>query len=434
MTHPIVMRLVQHRGLVAGSAMIAVLLLLPLVASTAPSRRGPVLGFDWPRVWSGDEPHYLLMLNSLLSDGDLDLRNNYAVVWTGSPQAGRSFAGRPLDHHTKWYAGNRLVQWGQGAAASGPPQHEYSWHPPGLPLLLATFLWPLRSTPWVEPAAIACTALTTIIALAFFCLLIRVYIATPRQWVLAAAVAFLGTPLWPYARTLYCEPYLAACAVGAFALALRRSAFLLAGMLVALGMTMKPPFILMALPLVGCAYRGGGLRLCLRLILPLGIAVVWILSLNYWIHGSFFRSPIQWAPGSFSTGAAGLLLSRTHGLLPMAPAVLPVAAAWPTFLRRYPLDASALLSASAMYFALMAKWIAWDGGACYGPRMIVPVLPLFFAAAAVMPACRWWSFRPARGAAIGACLLSLAFNAVAAFSHGQAWGKHPVDVVVMWLP
>lgn len=419
---------------VLGFVAIAALLVFPLVVSTTPGAHGPQLAFDWPRVWSGDEPHYLLMLNSLVIDGDLDLRNNYAAVWTGSTQAGRSFAGRPLDHHTKWYEGKRLVQWGQGAASTSPPAHEYSWHPPGLPLLLAAVLWPLRGTEWIEPAAVACAALVTVSALGFFYLLIRPYVASETDLPAAAAVAFLGTPLWHYARTLYCEPYLAAFAIGAYALALRRSAYFLASILLALGMTMKPPFVLLALPLIACAYRDAGLSAIMRLVVPITLALAWLLALNYWMHGSFTRSPIQWAPGDFSKGAAGLLLSRMHGLLFMAPAALPVIAAWPTFLRRYPMDALALLCASLLYFALMAKWIAWHGGACFGPRMIVPILPLLFVPAAVMPACRWWSYKPLRGAAIGACLLSIGFNAVAAFSHGQVWNKHPLDVVGMWLP
>jgi hypothetical protein len=117
----------------------------------------------------------------------------------------------------------------------------------------------------------------------------------------------------------------------------------------------------------------------------------------------------------------------------MAPAVLPVMAAWPTFLRRHPREALALLAASGLYFGLMANWVAWHGGACYGPRMIVPILPLLFAGAAVMHTCGWWSFKPLKGAAIGACLLSVLFNGVAAFSHGQVWMRHPVDVIAGWL-
>ncbi|HWB14524.1 MAG TPA: hypothetical protein VG826_35195 [Pirellulales bacterium] len=433
MNHPETAAIARSRRVPYGLLVIGVLLVLPLGVSSGQHSHGAVLTLTWPRVWSGDEPHYLLMLNSLISDGDLDLRNNYAALWQGSQQAGLLFAGTPLDHHTKWYEGNRLVTWGGGASSTHPPSHEYSWHPPGLPLLLAPLLRPLHDTRWVEPAAVACTALTTLAGLGFFCLLVRGYLPDEMPVWPAAAVAFLGTPLWHYTRTLYCEPYLATFAVGAYALAFRRSAHLSAGLLLALGMTMKPPFVLMAVPLAAALVGKDGLWAMVRLGLPICLALVWIFGLNYWMHGSAFRSPIQWAPGDISAGAVGLLSSRIHGLLPMAPALLPVIAAWPTFLRRHPREALALLAASALYFGLMANWIAWHGGACYGPRMIVPILPLLFAGAAVMPICGWWSFRPLRGAAIGACLLSILFNGVAAFSHGQVWMCHPVDVMVRWL-
>jgi hypothetical protein len=416
-----------------GVAIIALLLVLPLAVSTVPSGGGSTLVIDWPRVCSGDEPHYLLMVNSLICDGDLDLRNNYTGLSSASLQAGRSFAGRPLDHHTKWFEGSRLVTWGQGAASSEPPAHEYSWHPPGLPLLLAPLVWPLRGTPWVEPAALLSTAVVTIVGLAFFCILIRGYLAAGEAVWTAAAVAFLGTPLWPYARTLYTEPYLATCAIGAYALALRRSNYVLAGILLAIGMTMKPPFVLLALPLAGVILPRGGMIAACRFFVPMAIAVFWILGLNRWMHGSSWRSSIQWAPGDLGTGVAGLLCSRTHGLLPLVPAVLPVIAAWPTFLRRSPSEATALLTGCVLYFVLMANWVAWHGGACFGPRMIVPILPLLFTAAAVMPDCRWWAFKPLRGAAIGVCVLSIVFNGVAAFSHGQAWNNHPVDVLAKWF-
>ena len=52
-----------------------------------------------PYVHSGDEPHYLVYLNSLQLDGDLNLANNYASVHEGSNQAGARFARAPLDHH-----------------------------------------------------------------------------------------------------------------------------------------------------------------------------------------------------------------------------------------------------------------------------------------------------------------------------------------------
>lgn len=53
-----------------------------------------------PRVLSGDEPHYLVLINSFLLNGDLELSNDYAAVHHGGTQAGLRYAGEALDDHT----------------------------------------------------------------------------------------------------------------------------------------------------------------------------------------------------------------------------------------------------------------------------------------------------------------------------------------------
>jgi hypothetical protein len=53
-----------------------------------------------PAIWSGDEPHYLITISSILRDGDLSLGNNYESVRLGGADAGRSVKGINLDHHT----------------------------------------------------------------------------------------------------------------------------------------------------------------------------------------------------------------------------------------------------------------------------------------------------------------------------------------------
>jgi hypothetical protein len=53
-----------------------------------------------PYIKGGDEPHYLLILNSLINDGDLDLKDNYESVHQGSLQAGKKFAESPWT--TRW--------------------------------------------------------------------------------------------------------------------------------------------------------------------------------------------------------------------------------------------------------------------------------------------------------------------------------------------
>lgn len=434
--------------------LLALLLLDPLAMSLTLDGTGR-MEVSWPRVRSGDEPHYLVMVHSLLNDGDLDVANNYGSVHSGSGEAGAYFAGSALDHHVVWYHGDHLQTWWrvfendparwQRDALGRPlptprndvplvlPEHEYSWHPPGMPLLLCGLMQPLRGTSWIEPGALCCSALAVVTAMFAFRMLIDPYATNSNVLWMSTLVAFLGTPTWHYGRTLFCEPYLLACAVAAYALALRRSAFLLAGALIALGILMKPPFALLAIPLAADAFRAGAPRHIWRLLTPIVLSVAAILALNLSMHGSCFKSPIQWESGSILRGSAGLLFSHDHGLLPFAPAVAMVAAAWPCFFRSHRRDATVLLSGVCLYFCLMAAWISWKGSTCYGPRMIVPAIPLMFAALPFVPQCKWWRNRAAKVAAIGACGCSVAINALGAIWHGCVWDRHPVVLLYEWL-
>jgi hypothetical protein len=58
------------------------------------------LVFTYPAVFSGDEPHYLLIIASILFDRDLYLTNNYHSARVGRADAGQKVRGWQLDHHT----------------------------------------------------------------------------------------------------------------------------------------------------------------------------------------------------------------------------------------------------------------------------------------------------------------------------------------------
>src|SRR5439155_8203300 len=49
---------------------------------------------------SGDEPHYVLMMNSMLFDHDLELGTDYRRACAGGRQLGARNAGAALEHHT----------------------------------------------------------------------------------------------------------------------------------------------------------------------------------------------------------------------------------------------------------------------------------------------------------------------------------------------
>jgi hypothetical protein len=69
-----------------------------------------------PQPFTGDEPHYLLITKSLLSDGDIDVYNNYRS------EDSLDFYPGPLDTHA--FPGRR------------GPEHTYSRHLPGISVLL----------------------------------------------------------------------------------------------------------------------------------------------------------------------------------------------------------------------------------------------------------------------------------------------------------
>ncbi|MGH7738592.1 MAG: hypothetical protein ACREL1_00450, partial [bacterium] len=123
--------------------------------------------FGIPYVKGGDEPHYLIMINSLLNDGDWDLKNNYESVWKGSIQAGKKFKGLPLHLQVICKLGDQLLPWTQvydfpssfkpnskGQLPQLKPGIDYSklkdypMHPYGMPILLSTVLWPVKNTPY----------------------------------------------------------------------------------------------------------------------------------------------------------------------------------------------------------------------------------------------------------------------------------------------
>lgn len=440
-----------------GRLILAVALLEPLLLSgPVPGAHAP-LQVTWPRVHSGDETHYLVLLNSLVRDGDLDVSNNYESVHAGGADAGRSYRGYPLDPHISWYEDGGIVYWWEvfeidprkwrrderGRPLPTPlrpaqphdvPDRQFSWHFPGMPLLLSLVLFPVRQPEWLESLALVCTALTVILGLSFFGMLIRPYVPDGGRRGLVLAVVFLGSPVWPYARTLFTEPYQLTLALGAYALALRRSQYTAAGLLIALGVLMKPNFVLLALPLALQAWTKGELRRGLwGLGVPVLLAGAGLMGLNDFMHGAPWRTPLKWRSGNPLEGMLGLLVAPTRGILLFAPAALVALAAWPRFLRERPHEGQVLLLAFGLFFLCVSSYYTWAGGHCYGPRYAVPVLPFL-----LVPLCRahevpLFQGRIGRGAMIALCALSVLINLVGAFACEWSWGEHPVSIVTDWI-
>jgi hypothetical protein len=433
-----------------GRAVLALLLLAPLCVSRSPTKP---LSLGLPAVFAGDEPHYLVIVNSLINDGDFDLANNYRDVHRGGLEAGRIFAGSPLDHHVNWYEDDHIVKWWQTYeidagrwqkdAEGHPvpalksesrfrrlPEHEYSQHPIGLPFLLAPILVAVRGTSLVEPGAIFLSGLATVAGCCAWCWLVKPYTKNRAHLLGAAAVAYLGSPLWHYGMNLYAESFLAFCGVAAFASVLRANNYWVAGLFLGAGVLMKSPFGLIALPLLGDALLRRRVRQALECALPIALAVFLVLYWNRQMYGGWLRNPQEWESGPALEGLLGLMFSWQHGLLWFAPALCVSALAIPPWFQLHRRDAILMTLAVVLYVGLMARWVAWGGGTCYSARLIIPIVPFLFAPLPLLFESEIWEdYQVVRRVATALLIVSIVFGAIAAFGCDYILTKHPLQVV-----
>ena len=159
--------------------------------------------------------------------------------------------------------------------------------------------------------------------------------------------------------------------------------------------SLLPFFVPATAALVGVAVMRG--RLSLRdaaaTALLFGLLILPTLTYNFIRTGSPLRPATAVAPyidgplslnGDIIQGFSGLLLSPKHGLFVYSPLLLMAIAVLFVW-RRLPDPQRLLLAAfgtgTVLYMLLIAKMVNW-GTFGWGPRYLVPVLPVFFFAAA----------------------------------------------------
>lgn len=312
---------------------------------------------------SGDEPHYLLMAQSLWREGDLDLEDNLAREdW-------REYTPGPLRPH---YGAPR---------ADGRP---FPGHSPGLPVLLAPF--------YAAGGRAACVALLGLLAAALASLVhawARELGAGDAAALLAWAVA-AGPPVLFYSFHVYGEVPSALAVMGALWLlrpgasaVAAAGAAALAGLLPFLHHKMMPVAAVLGLAAL-VRLRGRALAAFLAVA---AAAAAGFLGYYQLIYGrptpmaiyEGFSDHVAAAP---LRTLAGLFLDRTFGLLPHAPAYLLALAgvlAW----ARWPWRATwPLAAAAAATLGPVLAWRMWWGGQCPPGRFLIPLLPVLALAAA----------------------------------------------------
>ncbi len=338
---------------------------------------------------AGDEPHYLIMAQSLWQDGDLDLRGNYYNKDYLAYNPG------PIEPH---YGAPRK---------DGTP---FPAHNPGLPALLAPA--------YALGGRAACVALLALLAAWLVTEVYRLALALTkdRDAALVAWVASLGPPLWFYSFHLYTEVPSALAIVLALRLSLDTSTRARGALLAALIATLpwlhvKMIPVALVLGIVSLARLR---RPAVEGFVATAIATA-ALFLGYYqmvfgrptplaIYGGLPRD----MDGPPIVTLLGLLLDRSYGLLPHAPIFILAIASLPALARerRFAYAAVAL----AVVAPLLA-WRMWWGGMCPPARFIVPILPLMAVAVAHrVAACgrglaRWRWPLVAIGLALGAYMV-----------------------------
>jgi hypothetical protein len=361
-------------------------LISALVCATAAARlAGTVL---YP---AGDEPHYLVIAQSLWRDGDLKIENNH--------ERGdyREYFRQPLEPHY---------------LTRGSDGEIYSIHPVGLPVLLAP-VYAAGGYPGVLIALIAMASCAAALAWRWVAVASGSALAATFAW----AVVVLSAPYLFNTFTVYPE--------------------IAAGLAVVVGITTRRPLVLGiacgSLPWLSTKYApmsaalfvtglvaGSGsstwrllpARSLAQAIGAYGTLLAAWFAFFYLIWGNPlpqapYGAMVQTTPWNLVFGAPGLLFDQEYGLLPYAPA--------------YVLAATGL-------------WVLWRSG---GERraLAIRVVLVFGALLGTVGAFRiWWGGSASPSRPLASALLVLMLPIAAAFADAsQSPARRAAQHLLLWL-
>lgn len=317
-----------------------------------------------PALIGGDEPHYALMAYSIAVDGDIELVDDYLEVEAGANYAGRKRAGEALDQHLISRAGQRAFS-----------------HALGLPLLAAPLIWVQRQlTPNVPPDIVlgVLTLTITFMALLAGWNLLVDKLRDPSKAALVVASLYFATPVWFYSRTFFTEPYLWALPTLALWFLARQNR-IAASALLGATFLIKEVAVVLLLPILLYRLVSRGVKDALIVGTFPTMAFAGFCAKNLTLFGNPFVTFQPFQYGSLIVGILGLLFSSQAGLVLYAPSALVATLAWIVHRRRRSRQGTInlyALSAFLAWFLLAAAWTDWVGGSGYGPRLIVPIIPL----------------------------------------------------------
>lgn len=357
----------------------------------------------------GDEPHYLLIAESLLRDGDVDLKNQF------DERAFSKFTSANLEPHT---------------APRSPKGTIYALHTPGLAALIAPGYAALGYA-----GARAVIAAVMALAIGFLCATVRTLFGGEAA-VIVFVVATFASPLPIYANAVFPDSVATlpvAVTLAFLAMPVSRH-LLLASLSIAALPWIHPRFLPLGFLLAAAisVHRGFSWRRALATAAPLAISLGLLLLHFRSIFGSASLSA-AYGPGfrddvsimRIPWGASALLFDRQFGLLLFAPVLVFAFFGAGAALRKDRLIGATAAATAASFVAIGGAFSMWWGGASAPARFVIgagPALLLLLGAVWTSSAERPERRRVLAGAAgFGAGLLLLACMAPRAL-HNRADG------------
>ncbi len=350
---------------------------------------------------TGDEPHYLIIAESLLSDGDLAVENNYGN------EHGRRFGAGGLTGGLHVERNRAGVVW--------------SVHDIGLPVLLlpvyaaATRLATLvpndvlrrfRQDQGLFAYSLIGLVLATLTAWGLWLLSLGFERLAPGQGAIVALVMGLSPPVLSHAFLVFPDTvaFVVTCAVVWLCcmktgeLTPRRVVPVIAVLGVLPWVHRKYVLLEFGLLLIFFVRHRVWLMRESRVMLAALAALAFIPQafMHVWTFASWgtlggpqmLGDDLPFTPQRLQTGAFGLILDRERGLLAYAPIYLILPACWALGWRTHRL----LLVPVLLLFLPMATFMNWHGGFSPAARYILPIMPLLAVPAATAlraPIVRW---------------------------------------------
>lgn len=289
---------------------------------------------------------------------------------------------------------DQLLWMGLQQGTPGRDGHLYSRKPPALSLFSIPLVWLGLKLPGLSP--VRTVLLFNAFVISISCGLLYTFCRKlgygDFEALAVSLAAGTATPLWPYAKTFFSEPLAGLGLLGAVLSLIclrgsRRLAFsLLAG--ISLGVVLLSKYIFaLFFPL----FAWLKLRFELEIsparhlvswaifLAPQALALLFLAIWNWLRYEDFFNTgflPQESFSAVWWQGILGLTLSPGKGLVWYAPLLLLLPSVGLQFHRRHreiSILIASLLGGSVLLFG---KWFMWHGGDCWGPRFLIPLLPL----------------------------------------------------------